>query len=332
MSIFRAFRQIGDAIGDGFRGIKRSVGNLADDMSGATDAREASKQQQQGIIDATGSINKYYDQARAQQQPLYEQGMRDYSTLGDMIRSGQLDYKPQQYQDAQQQPGFSFAEQQPQQYQDKGFTFNASEDPGAAYRMQQGTEATNTSAAAKGGGLSGATLKSLARYGQNLGSQEYGNAYSRYQDRRNFGAQQYAQNLGQYNTNRNFAADMYGTNLNQFNTNRNFGANQNQLYNQQMQDVYNNKYNMYSQLANTGLNTGANLANMTMSQGDQLANLAIQRGNTNASGIVAPGNLSRQFTGNTLGMIGKAASVIAPMFGPAGAVVGGVAGAMSANK
>jgi hypothetical protein len=54
-------------------------------------------------------------------------------------------------------------------------------DPGYAFRMQEGLKALDRSAAARGGLLSGATLKGAQRYGQDLGSQEYTNAFNRYQ-------------------------------------------------------------------------------------------------------------------------------------------------------
>jgi hypothetical protein len=54
-------------------------------------------------------------------------------------------------------------------------------DPGYAFRLQEGLKALDRSAAARGGLLSGATLKGAQRYGQDLGSQEYTNAFNRYQ-------------------------------------------------------------------------------------------------------------------------------------------------------
>ena len=58
-------------------------------------------------------------------------------------------------------------------------------DPGYAFRLQEGMKALDRSAAARGGLLSGATLKGAQRYGQDLGSQEYTNAFNRYQIERN---------------------------------------------------------------------------------------------------------------------------------------------------
>jgi hypothetical protein len=57
-------------------------------------------------------------------------------------------------------------------------------DPGYAFRLSEGTKALERSAAARGGLLSGGTGKALQRFGQELGSQEYTNAFNRYQTNR----------------------------------------------------------------------------------------------------------------------------------------------------
>lgn len=57
-------------------------------------------------------------------------------------------------------------------------------DPGYGFRMSEGMKALERSAAARGGLLSGATLKGIQRFGQDLGSQEYMNAFNRYQRER----------------------------------------------------------------------------------------------------------------------------------------------------
>ena len=53
-------------------------------------------------------------------------------------------------------------------------------DPSYQFRLQQGQNAIQSSAAAQGGLLSGATLKALQGYGQDMASQEYSNAYNRF--------------------------------------------------------------------------------------------------------------------------------------------------------
>jgi len=59
------------------------------------------------------------------------------------------------------------------------------QDPGYAFRLSEGMKALDRTAAARGGLLSGATLKGAQRYGQDLASQEYTNAFNRYQIERN---------------------------------------------------------------------------------------------------------------------------------------------------
>jgi hypothetical protein len=58
-------------------------------------------------------------------------------------------------------------------------------DPGYAFRMSEGMKGLERSAAARGGLLSGNMLKNAQRFGQDLGSQEYQNAFNRYQTERN---------------------------------------------------------------------------------------------------------------------------------------------------
>lgn len=57
-------------------------------------------------------------------------------------------------------------------------------DPGYAFRLSEGQKALERSAAARGGLISGAATKAATRYGQDMGSQEYQNAYTRYQTNR----------------------------------------------------------------------------------------------------------------------------------------------------
>jgi len=56
---------------------------------------------------------------------------------------------------------------------------NLGQDPGYAFRLSEGQKALDRSAAARGGLISGGALKAAQRFGQDLGSQEYQNAYNR---------------------------------------------------------------------------------------------------------------------------------------------------------
>lgn len=69
---------------------------------------------------------------------------------------------------------------------DKSFSqTDFTQDPGYAFRMSEGMKALERSSAARGGLLSGSTLKGIQRYGQDVASQEYNNAFNRYQTERN---------------------------------------------------------------------------------------------------------------------------------------------------
>ena len=65
------------------------------------------------------------------------------------------------------------------------FSYNAmTADPGYAFRVSEGQKALDRTAAARGGLISGGALKAAARFGQDMGSQEYTNAFNRYQTER----------------------------------------------------------------------------------------------------------------------------------------------------
>jgi hypothetical protein len=54
-------------------------------------------------------------------------------------------------------------------------------DPGYGFRLSEGQKALERNAAARGGFISGGALKAAQRYGQDMGSQEFTNAFNRYQ-------------------------------------------------------------------------------------------------------------------------------------------------------
>ena len=57
-------------------------------------------------------------------------------------------------------------------------------DPGYNFRLSEGLKAIDRQAAARGGLISGAGLKAAGRFGGDLASQEYGNAFNRFQTNR----------------------------------------------------------------------------------------------------------------------------------------------------
>lgn len=57
--------------------------------------------------------------------------------------------------------------------------YDLTTDPGYQFRLEQGTNALDASAAARGNLFSGRQLKALTEYGQNFGSNEYNNRFNR---------------------------------------------------------------------------------------------------------------------------------------------------------
>lgn len=80
------------------------------------------------------------------------------------------------------------------------FSYNQYTDPGTQFRIQQGLNAMNATAAARGGLISGNALKAGQDYGQAQGSQEYGAAFNRY-------LQNYANAQNTFQMNRNNLLD-----------------------------------------------------------------------------------------------------------------------------
>jgi len=89
------------------------------------------------------------------------------------------------------------------------------QDPGYAFRLSEGLKGLDRQAAARGGLISGGALKAATQYGQEMGSQEYQNAFNRYQTNRTNQLQPLGnlQAIGQSAaSNQGSTAGAYGTN------------------------------------------------------------------------------------------------------------------------
>lgn len=118
-------------------------------------AGKAAGAQEQASANATGEQQREFDANQANLKPFRDAGV----SVLPQLTSGLA-------------PGGQF---------NRNFTLaDFNKDPGYQFRMDQGSRALQASAAARGGLLSGGTLKSLDRYGQDYASNEYGNAYSRF--------------------------------------------------------------------------------------------------------------------------------------------------------
>ena len=109
------------------------------------------------------------DRAMAQERAMYEQGRED---LAPYRETGYTALK-----DIERMKPFLTSQFGPEQ-------FGQYLDPSMAFRQRLGTQATERLANVGGGAISGNTLRSLADYGQNLASTEYGNAFNRFQTER----------------------------------------------------------------------------------------------------------------------------------------------------
>jgi len=97
------------------------------------------------------------------------------------------------------------------------FDYNAYQnDPGVGFRFREGLKALDRSAAARGGLLGGNQLRGVTQFGQELASQEYGNAFNRYQAERaaRLNPLQSLVGMGQTSANTiGSAAGQYGQNM-----------------------------------------------------------------------------------------------------------------------
>ena len=130
----------------------------------------------------------------------------------------------------------------------EGDKFNFQADPSYKFRQQQGFDGIQSQAAAQGGLLSGATLKALNDYNSNLASQEYGNAFNRWQSTDN-------------------------------NNYERFNADQTNRYNR-LSNLVGVGQNAAAQVGNAGAQTSQAIANNTMAGANSIA--AGQVGSANA--------------------------------------------------
>ena len=133
-------------------------------------------------------------------------------------------------------------------------------DPSYQFRLAQGTDAINASAAARGGYFSGATGQALQNYGQGFASEELGNEFSRLSGLASMG-QQAAGTTGQFGAQAVSNAGQYGVGAVQAQNQGWAGVGQNvgTLYgNLQQQNNQQNWMNMMNQ----GNNTVASLSSL----------------------------------------------------------------------
>lgn len=139
--------------------LSATVGGISSSMAANTQADAANNATTQSVQvqrEAQQQQQAQYDQTRADQAPYRNAG---YGALNQITQD--------------QANGTGFAK-----------PFNMADfynDPGYQFQLQQGNQAIERSAAARGGLLSGAAAKSIAGYTTNLANTTYGDAFNRAQ-------------------------------------------------------------------------------------------------------------------------------------------------------
>lgn len=213
-------------------------------------ANRAAELQYQAQKEALDLQKRMYEENVARQQPYYQAGVNALAQLPG--RAGAMP------------PAFQYRPEQ------------LTTDPGYGFRLSEGLKALERSAAARGGLLSGGTGKALTRYGQEMASQEYGNAYNRalteYNALRQRESEEYNRLAG--------LAGVGGTTAQQI------GA-AGQQYGQQAGNLL------------TG--TASNVGNLLARQGQTAAEAALARGSIYGRGLSDIGYLAGQYYGRPPG-------------------------------
>jgi hypothetical protein len=127
-------------------------------------AKKAANTQAKAAADAQASNERMLARQIGLQEPFRQGGITAQSKIMELLGIGG-DANSAEYGSAAK----AFGNDQFQQ------------DPGYAFRQSEGMKALERSAAARGGLMSGSALKGIQRFGQDLASQEYQNAFNRYQ-------------------------------------------------------------------------------------------------------------------------------------------------------
>jgi hypothetical protein len=133
-------------------------GSIAGGLIGASGARRAAETQAAAAREAIAQQQRMFDIQNEQQRPYREAG---YSALSDI--AGMKPYLTKQFGQEEFQAGI---------------------DPSYNFRLAQGNLATTNALNRAGGLVSGNALQGLTDYGQGAASQEFQNAFNRFQTQR----------------------------------------------------------------------------------------------------------------------------------------------------
>jgi hypothetical protein len=144
-----------------------AAGQAVGGIAGASAAKKAAGAQVDAAQQASDLQREMYYNDIELQKPFREAGLTSQNRLMEMLGIGGTPTSPDYGKYARD---FSMADYQA--------------DPGYAFRLSEGMKGLNATAAARGGLISGNALRAATQYGQEMGSQEYQNAYNRYQTNR----------------------------------------------------------------------------------------------------------------------------------------------------
>ena len=136
-------------------------------LIGASGARSAASTQADAANRSADIQKEMFDKQMALQDPFRKAGITGQNRLMELVGLGGSK-RAEGY--GKYAKDFSMADYQA--------------DPGYAFRLSEGMKQLGHQAGARGGLVSGQTLKGLQDYAQGAASQEYGNAFNRYQTNR----------------------------------------------------------------------------------------------------------------------------------------------------
>ena len=145
-----------------------AVGAVGGGLIAAGGAKKAARAQEQAARDAQAANERALERQIGLQEPFRQAGLTAQEQIMQLLGIGG-DASAEGYGSLAKPFGQTDFEQ----------------DPGYAFRQAEGMRALERSASARGNLLSGGTLRGIQRFGQDLASQEYGNAFNRYQIERN---------------------------------------------------------------------------------------------------------------------------------------------------
>jgi hypothetical protein len=338
----------GGATTDPFAYLLPAIGSLISGYTQGQSAKEAAEvtaaastraaeMQRDAQREALALQARMYDEAVARQQPYYQAGTNALAQMqqrtnampeafqygGEIPQFAYGGQQPAAFQYTGQQPTFEYGGQQPEAFKFTAENFQA--DPGYGFRLSEGLKALERSAAARGGLLSGGTGKALTRFGQEMASQEFGNAYgrafneygaARQREQEQYGrgltafdiarqreAQEYGRGLTGYDIGRQREQEQYGRALTGYNALR---SRESDMYGraltgynalrQREADQYNRLAGLAGiggttaqQLTAAGQNYGSQAGNLMANTATNLSNLAMQQGQTAGNALLAQG-------------------------------------------